>query len=298
MTAILADRGAFIRANTRLLTPPHCPEIQLYLADDAVALWELTEEELGEMGLPPPFWAFAWAGGQALARYILDNPDIVRGKSVLDVAAGGGVVAIAAMKAGARSVLAIDLDAFATEASLINAAENHVSIETQTGDALAAPPTEDVILVGDLFYDRDIAARLLAWLKAAPGAVLVGDPGRSYLPKEALEKVAEYAVPVSRALEDAEVKTHRRLAAQGLGFDRRRPMPNRMTPATIATAPISAQNRFPVMKLPGRMLNPCSTQTIPIAIGRQPTIFSAFFMPPLTTRLGWRGPAPAPIYTS
>jgi predicted nicotinamide N-methyase len=204
--AALADRAAFIRTNTRLLAPPHCPELRLYLADDAVALWELTEEELGEMGLPPPFWAFAWAGGQALARYIMDNPEIVRGKSVLDVASGCGIVGIAAMKAGAARVLAIDLDAFATEAAQINAAENNVAIEARMGDALAAPPTEDVILVGDLFYDRDIAARLLAWLQAAPGAVLVGDPGRSYLPKDALEKLADYAVPVSRALEDAEVK--------------------------------------------------------------------------------------------
>jgi predicted nicotinamide N-methyase len=206
VTLALGDRAAFIRANTRLLSPPHCPEIQLHLADDAVALWELTEEDLGELGLPPPFWAFAWAGGQALARYILDNPAVVRGKSVLDVASGSGLVAIAAMKAGATRALAIDLDPFAAEATLINAAANSVTIETRTADALAAPPAEDVILVGDLFYDRDIATALLDWLKAAPGAALIGDPGRTYLPKDALSKVAEYAIPVSRALEDAEVK--------------------------------------------------------------------------------------------
>lgn len=202
----IADRAAFIRANTRLLTPPHCPEIRLHLADDAVALWEMTEEQLGEIGLPPPFWAFAWAGGQALARYVLDHPETVRGKSVLDVASGCGLVAIAAMKAGAASAIAIDLDAFAAEAALINAAENGVTLEARAGDALAAPSRADVILVGDLFYDRDLSPLLLDWLRQAPGDVLIGDPGRTYLPKGDLVRIAEYEVPVTRALEDAEVK--------------------------------------------------------------------------------------------
>ncbi len=206
MSIAPAGRAAFIRDNTRLLKPPHCPEIILNLADDAVALWELTEEQLGEIGLPPPFWAFAWAGGQALARYVLDNPDIVRGKSVLDVASGCGLVAIAAMKAGAASAIAIDLDPFAAEAALLNAAANGVTIAARTADALASPPVEDVILVGDLFYDRDIALELLAWLNAARGAVLIGDPDRTYLPKDHLIKLTDYAVPVSRALEDAEIK--------------------------------------------------------------------------------------------
>lgn len=206
MSVAVADRAAFVRANTRLLSPPLCPELRLHLADDAVALWELTEKELGALGLPPPFWAFAWAGGQALARYVLDHPETVRGKSVLDVASGCGLVAIAAMKAGAARALAIDLDPFAAEAALINAAENGVAIEARAGDALAAPPEHEVILVGDLFYDRDIASLLLTWLQAAPGDVLIGDPGRTYLPKDTLVKVAEYDVPVSRALEDTEVK--------------------------------------------------------------------------------------------
>ena len=206
MSIAPADRAAFIRANTRLSAPPHCSEITLHLADDAVALWELTEEQLGEIGLPPPFWAFAWAGGQALARYVLDNPDIVRGKNVLDVASGSGLLAIAAMKAGAASAAAIDLDPFAAEAALLNAAVNGVGIEARAGNAFAAPPAEDVILVGDLFYDRDIAPVLLAWLQAARGAVLIGDPGRTYLPKDKLVRLAEYAVPVSRALEDSEIK--------------------------------------------------------------------------------------------
>jgi predicted nicotinamide N-methyase len=202
----IADRAEFIRANTRVLTPPHCPEIRLHLADDAVALWEMTEEELGEIGLPPPFWAFAWAGGQALARYVLDHPEIVRDKSVLDVASGCGLVAIAAMKAGAASALAVDLDAFAKDAALLNAELNGVTLDAQAADALAKPPTHDVILVGDLFYDRDLSPLLVDWLRQAPGTVLIGDPGRTYLPKDELTQVAEYAVQVPRALEDAEVK--------------------------------------------------------------------------------------------
>ena len=202
----IANRAAFIRANTRLIAPPHCPELRLHLADDAVALWELTEEELGELGLPPPFWAFAWAGGQALARYVLDHPETVRGKSVLDVASGCGLVAIAAMKAGAARALAIDLDQFAADAAILNAEANDVIIEARAEDALARAPGEEVILVGDLFYDRDISPALLTWLRASGRDVLIGDPGRTYLPKDDLIKVAEYQVPVSRALEDAEVK--------------------------------------------------------------------------------------------
>jgi predicted nicotinamide N-methyase len=205
----IADPSAFIIANTRICAPPHTPELRLHLADDAVSLWKLTEEELGQLGLDPPFWAFAWAGGQALARYILDNPALAAGRTVLDVAAGSGLVAIAAMKAGAASALAEDLDPFAEHAVRLNAAINGVTVLPVTGDALATPPVADLILVGDLFYDRDIATRLLAWLRAAEATgrtVLVGDPGRTYLPRTALRQVAEYQVPVSRDLEDAEVK--------------------------------------------------------------------------------------------
>src|SRR5436853_4814693 len=129
------DKASFIRANTRLLAVPHAPEIRLYLADEATALWEKTEEELGEIGLPPPFWAFAWAGGQALARYILDHPEIVKGKRVLDFASGSGLVAIAAMKAGAASALAADLDPFAVTAAQLNAVANHVMLDV-TGEDL------------------------------------------------------------------------------------------------------------------------------------------------------------------
>lgn len=206
---MITDIPAFIRENTRVLAPSHVPEMQLYLADDAVALWQLTEEQLGELGLPPPFWAFAWAGGQALARYLLDHPEMVRGKSVLDVASGSGLVAIAAMKAGAASALAVDIDAFAAHAAVLNAALNDVALETSDADPIGQPTGAEVVLVGDLFYDRDLAPRVLAWLIALQRegkTVLIGDPGRTYLPRDKLDQIAAYDIPVTRALEDAEIK--------------------------------------------------------------------------------------------
>ncbi len=206
---MIADIPAFIRENTRVSAPAHVPELRLYLADDAVSLWEMTEEELGRIGLPPPFWAFAWAGGQALARYLLDTPGLARGAQVMDVASGSGMVAIAAMKAGAASALAVDIDPFCADAARLNAALNDVTIATSDEDPIGRETPCDLILVGDLFYERDLAERLLAWLKtlSAQGkTVLIGDPGRTYLPKDALEKIAEYAVPTIRALEDSEVK--------------------------------------------------------------------------------------------
>jgi predicted nicotinamide N-methyase len=206
---VISDIPAFIRENTRVLAPSHVPELRLHLADDAVALWEMTEEQLGELGLPPPFWAFAWAGGQALARYVLDHSDIVRGKRVLDVASGSGLVAIAAVKAGAAFALAVDIDAFAAHAARLNAELNSVSVETSDADPVGRPTDADIILVGDLFYDRDLAPRVLDWLIAQQSegkTVLIGDPGRTYLPRDKLEQIAAYDIPVTRALEDAEVK--------------------------------------------------------------------------------------------
>ena len=206
----ILDRAQFIRANTSLMTPPLVPEVQLYLAHEAVPLWQKTEEELGELGLPPPFWAFAWAGGQALARHVLDHPDIVRGKRVIDLASGSGLVGIAAMKAGAASVLAADIDAFSVEAIVLNAEVNGVSLEATSRDLLEQPAQGcDVILVGDLFYEKGLAAKVFAWLEEAEGrgiVTLIGDPGRSYLPREKLKKLGEYKVQVTRDLEDAEVK--------------------------------------------------------------------------------------------
>lgn len=201
---------AFIAANTRPLTPPLVPEIRLHLAEESLPIWQKTEEELGEMNVPPPYWAFAWAGGQALARYLLDTPALVRGLSVIDLGSGSGLTAIAAKRSGAAKVLAADIDAFSLAAVRLNAALNSVEVETTGEDLLAsAPERADVILVGDLFYERELAARVTAYIEqaAASGAsVLIGDPKRSYFPVGRFTLAAEYQVPVTRELEDAEIK--------------------------------------------------------------------------------------------
>jgi predicted nicotinamide N-methyase len=207
----IPDKTAFIRANTRLHPVPLVPEIVLFVADEAVPLWHKTEEEIGEAGLPPPFWAFAWAGGQALARHVLDHPALVAGRRVLDLASGSGLVGIAAMKAGAAAVTAADIDPFAGAAAALNAAHNAVHVSVVEDDLLASPGAGawDTILAGDIFYERDTAARALDFLSAAVArgaTVLIGDPGRSYLPRERLIRLAEYRVPVTRELEDAEIK--------------------------------------------------------------------------------------------
>jgi predicted nicotinamide N-methyase len=203
-------RRTFIKANTRLLAPPLVPEIRLHLAEESLPIWQKTEEELGELNVPPPYWAFAWAGGQALARYLLDNRRLVAGKSVLDLGSGSGLTAIAARRAGAHSVLAADIDPWAIAAVELNAAVNGLGVATTAADLLGAPPPAvDVILVGDLFYERALAASVLAFIECADerGAqVLIGDPQRSYFPRGRFEKLAEYAVPVTRELEDADIK--------------------------------------------------------------------------------------------
>jgi predicted nicotinamide N-methyase len=205
----IEDPARFIRTHTQLLPVPHAPEISLYLADEATELWQKTEDELGEIGLPPPFWAFAWAGGQALARYILDNPEIVAGKTILDFASGSGLVAIAAAKAGAHIVEACDIDEFAAEAIALNAEENAVDVQIFCGNLIGIDRGWDVVLAGDVSYERDLAAHVTDWLdrlRRGGTYVLIGDPGRSYLAKDRLESVATYRVPVTRALEDSEVK--------------------------------------------------------------------------------------------
>ncbi len=196
----------FILQNTELLTPPLVPEIRLHLATEMVPLWRKSEEELEAMGVPPPYWAFAWAGGQALARYVLDNPQIVRGKSVLDLGAGSGLIGIAAMKAGARSVLSADIDAYAEAAIALNAKANGVTISTTTDDMIGSEDEWDIILIGDLCYERPIAERLLTWLRTKHGTALIGDPGRSYFPKVGVEQLALYQVTVTRELEDREIR--------------------------------------------------------------------------------------------
>ncbi len=204
------SKAEFIRHNTTVMCPPLVPEIRLHLAHEAVPLWQKTEEELGEMGLPPPFWAFAWAGGQALARYVIDHADAVKNRRVLDLATGSGLVAIAAAQAGASHIVAADIDAFAVTAAQMNADINHVTLDIQLRDLLALPPPDvEVILVGDLFYEKSLASLCLAWLQRAQTrgtGVFIGDPGRSYLPQDQLKKLAEYNVPVTRDLEDAEIK--------------------------------------------------------------------------------------------
>ncbi len=199
----------FIRDNTALDRPPHVPEIVLHLADEAHDLWRRTEEELAEIGLPPPFWAFAWAGGQGLARYLLDHPETVRGRNVLDFASGSGLVAIAAAKAGAARVTAADIDPFCAAAIRLNAAANTVEVGFLGEDCIGTDDGWDVVLAGDVFYEKPLAERLVPWfsaLKRRGAAILIGDPGRAYLPKSGFERLAVYEVAVTRALEDAEVK--------------------------------------------------------------------------------------------
>jgi predicted nicotinamide N-methyase len=204
-------RTQFIAQNTRLQRPPHTPEIALCLADEVTPIWRLTEEALAEIGLPPPFWAFAWAGGQALARYILDHRRVVAGRRVLDFASGSGIVGIAAGLAGAAEVVCADVDPFCGEALALNAAANGVAVGYTDEDLLDAPPPTwaEVILAGDICYEKPLAQRVMAWLeagRAAGATVLIGDPGRTYFPRSGLEKLAEYQVPTTRELEDMAVK--------------------------------------------------------------------------------------------
>jgi len=207
------DPHAFVRANTRLLPVPLVPEIALQLAEESLPIWQRTEEELGEMNVPPPYWAFAWAGGQALARFLLDHRPLVAGRRVLDLGAGSGLAAIAAMRAGAAAALAADVDALARAAIEINAAANGVAVATTAADLLAGPSAAaaacELVLVGDLFYERALAERVVEFVAAARarGAqVLVGDPQRSYFPAGRFRELACYRVPVTRELEDAEIK--------------------------------------------------------------------------------------------
>lgn len=213
MKLTLKQAESFIRGNTTLIAPPHVPEISLHLADEVHDLWQRSEEELEAIGLPPPFWAFAWAGGQGLARYIIDNPELVAGKQVLDFASGSGLVAIAAAKAGAAQVLAADIDPFCGAAIAMNARQNGVKItfteKNLVGDHDSQDEGWDVVLAGDVFYDKAFATLLLPWFEALGTkgtTIFVGDPGRAYLPKSGMQPLATYQVPVTRVLEDAEVK--------------------------------------------------------------------------------------------
>jgi predicted nicotinamide N-methyase len=207
---MLVDPYRFIRRNTVIAAPPLVPEIRLHLATEITPIWQATEESLARNTLPPPFWAFAWAGGQALARYVLDHPAEVAGRSVLDFGSGSGLVAIAAAKVGASSVVAAEIDDFAAAAIAANAALNEVTIDINTNDLLdTVDARREVVTAGDVCYERPMADRVTGWLRsmAAGGAlVLLGDPGRAYLPGESLLECARYVVPTSRELEDYEYR--------------------------------------------------------------------------------------------
>jgi predicted nicotinamide N-methyase len=211
MTRLSRDEPArFVRANTKILSPPLVPEIALHLASEIVPLWQMTEQELDKTGLPPPYWAFAWAGGQALARHVLDNPRAVADKRVLDLGAGSGLCAIAAAKSGARHVTACDIDALACAAALLNAQVNDATIDVVAGDVIGDAVAADVVLVGDMCYEKPLAERLVVWLKGLAQAgkdILLGDPGRSYFPRESMREVARYAVRTTRELEDCELRS-------------------------------------------------------------------------------------------
>ena len=206
------DTARFIAENTRIQSAPLTPELCFHLADESFPIWQKTEDALGRMGLPPPFWAFAWAGGQALARYVLDRPETVADKRVLDFACGCAIAGIAAAKAGAAHVDASEIDAFAVEAARSNAALNRVAITAEEIDLLGEDRGWDVILAGDVFYEGPGARKIAAWLwhlHERGALVLIGDPGRAFLPKNRLQALARYETPVTRDLEDLDVRLAR-----------------------------------------------------------------------------------------
>ena len=199
-----ADPAAFIRANTRLGFAPLVPEISLYLASEITPIWQATEDWLRDHALPPPFWAFAWPGGQALARHVLDNPDLVSGKRVLDFAAGGGIAAIACARAGAAVVEAAEIDTFAQIAIRLNACVNNVIVGVTDADLVGTECRWDLILCGDICYEVPMTTHVMPWLRrlARDSNVWIADPGRAYLPVAELSRFACYQVPTSLELED------------------------------------------------------------------------------------------------
>jgi predicted nicotinamide N-methyase len=202
------DPALFVRDNTAIAAPPLVPEIRLHLATEVTPIWQATEETLARNGLPPPFWAFAWAGGQAVARYLLDHPEAVAGREVLDFGAGSGLVAIAAAKAGAARVIAAEIDHFAAAAIAANATLNGVAIEVLTTDLLDGDKRFwKAVTAGDICYEQPMAERALRWLRRLAGRgslVLLGDPGRAHLPGVGLCELARYDVPISKELEGRE----------------------------------------------------------------------------------------------
>ena len=205
------DPVEFICAQTQLDSPSAVPEIYLQLASPDTPLWHMTEERLKQVDLPPPFWAFAWPGGQGMARYLFDHPEQVRGKRVLDFAAGSGIAAIAAMVAGAKEAIAVDIDPLALHAVELNAAHNKVEVKIGGVTDLTKPYTKaDVILAGDICYDQAISTSVTRWLRLCVEAgveVLIADPGRAYVPQVGMVKLARYDVPTSRDIEGDTIRT-------------------------------------------------------------------------------------------
>ena len=201
----MASTRRVITENTRLISVPYVPEIRLQQAEDPFTVWERLEGSAAGTELPPPFWAFAWAGGQALARYLLDHPDLVAGQRVLDMASGSGLVAIAAARCGAGPVLAVDVDELAIKAISVNAAANGARVQPVQADLLDGDADgAAVVLCADAFYEEDLAARMLPFLhraRAAGARVFVGDPGRAFLRTAGFEPLATYEIPVTIALE-------------------------------------------------------------------------------------------------
>ena len=208
---MVLDLDQFIQQQTVTISPAIVPELVLHLATEVTPLWHMTEERLKQGGLPPPYWAFAWPGGQGLSRYIIDYPEFVCGKRVLDFAAGCGIAAIAAMKSGAKSACAIDIDPLALAAIRLNAQLNDVVVDTCDGIDMDRPCRNiDVIIAGDVCYQQAMSATIMRWLWlcVAQGIkVLLADPGRAYVPNEGLVERARYTVPTSRDLEDRDSRT-------------------------------------------------------------------------------------------
>lgn len=208
MSRLPADPQTFIRANTALEAPAMVPEFKLWLASEYVPIWQATEAWLEEQNIDPPYWAFCWPGGQAVARYLLDNPTLVAGKRVIDFAAGSGVSSMAAARAGAASVLANDIDLLSLVAARLNAEANGLSIDTSSADWLAGrdgDPETEVVIAGDVCYEREMSKRALDWLRGHANRgrlVLLGDPGRNYFSAQGLEERARYEIPTTLQLEN------------------------------------------------------------------------------------------------
>lgn len=205
----MTEPAAFLRAHTAPARAPLVPEVALHLATEITPIWQATEDWLHRAGIEPPFWAFAWPGSQALARYVLDHPETVAGRRVLDFAAGCGLAAIACARAGAASVEAAEIDPMAAAAIALNAAANDVTLTISTGDLVGAACRWDLILCGDVCYEAPMTAHILPWLRTlvGPAEIWLADPGRAYLPRAGLEPFATYAVPTTTELEDRAERT-------------------------------------------------------------------------------------------